>query len=133
MHLSWAALRWRSIHVAQEYFAGLSVVGADDYGRCLCITVDLKLMLRLFSVYFSCANSSVAFETELSNCWIYNIKSNCPAVVIGDTNFECSAISRGFDICNSILSGYDIANCDDLLQCDDSINKYTYYNDSLGH
>jgi hypothetical protein len=116
-----------------------SVVGADDYGRCLCITVNLRPMLQLFSVYFPCADSSVAYETELysnSNCVKFfenNITRNCPVVVIGDMNFECSAISRGFSVCNSILSGYDIANCDDLLQCDDSNNKYTSYNDCLGH
>jgi hypothetical protein len=89
---------------------------------------------KTFSVYFPCSDSSVTYETEISDCVGFienNIMQNCATVVIGDMNFQCSASSRGFNICNNVLSGYDIANCDDLLQCDDG-DKFTYCNDSLG-
>jgi hypothetical protein len=56
---------------------------------------------------------------------------NCATVVISDSNFQCSASSKGFNICNNVLSGCNIANCDDLMQCDDG-DKFTYCNDSLG-
>jgi exonuclease III len=50
----------------------VSVVGADGDGRCLCIAVNLDPVIRFFSVYFPCTDSSAVYESEISTlCWIY--------------------------------------------------------------
>ena len=43
------------------------VVGADEDSICLCINISFEPVIRLFSVYFLCSDSSVTYETEISN------------------------------------------------------------------
>lgn len=122
------AIMWRK-NIAKL----VSVVGVDENSRRLCINVNLQPVIRLFLyiprvlILVLHMRQKLVIVSGLSTITLCKTAT----IVIGYMNFQCSASSRGFNIYNNVWSGYDIANCDDLLQCDDG-DKFTYCNDNLG-
>ena len=116
----------------------ISVIGADDNGRCICLSLKLcEVSLRIFSVYFPCRDSTAEYEIELSSCIGFidnhiNIGSDTETIILGDTNFDCSLSNLGFRSCNNVLMNYGIRCCDDLI-LGSPVEKYTYFNESLNH
>lgn len=104
-----------------------------ESGRCLAIELQLdsSVKVNLITAYFPCYNASVTYNVDLDECLSFIedvIGDGCPAVILGDMNFQCDASNKGYRQCYNVLSNYGIFHCDDFL-CNGICN--TYHNYSL--
>ena len=86
----------------------------------------------LVKVYFPCCKADVQYSVELGYYmgFIEDIlQDNNTIIVLGDFNFECDMSNSGCKQCVDMFDNYSILNCDDLCE---SLDRVTYYNDSLG-
>ena len=116
--------------------ACIEVGECDAEGRCICI--NLKLVggsaITLICVYFPCSDNSPAYVAELGRClgFLETViqNNNDKTIILGDMNFACDNLNRGYVQCCNVLNDYNIANCDDLCRTD---NCVTYVNSGLQH
>lgn len=113
----------------------VSVIGADDNGRCLGLSVKLcERTFRIFSICFLRFTTHADCFVELGNCLAIienNITEGYESILLGDANFECDLSNVGFRTCSSVLTKCCISCCDDLI-IGSKEEKYTYFNESLG-
>ena len=115
-------------------------IGAKaESGRGLALTIDLDSgeKIDVITVYFPCYSSSISYGADIADClsFVEDVLGNGrPAILLGDMNFECDVNNEGYRQCNTVLSEYDIYNCDEFVNngnycvtyCNNSLNQSSF-------
>jgi len=114
----------------------VSVVGSDPSGRCAAIKVVFgDYTILVINVYLPCFNASADYIHDLHEYlgYIESLLSNevyADVIISGDFNFPFELLNAGYRLLSSLMSDYNMLQCDDLIR---NTVRVSYVNSALGH